>query len=245
MDILYVFIVSCVIGSYMNVWIYRIPRKESVHFPGSHCTSCQTQLKMKDLIPIFSYLSLKGRCRYCGAKISPRYMLIEVLTGILVTLLYIHLGFNITWLMYAILTALMIALSLIDIDHMILPTKIIFFALVVGILGRTTQSLLSQNIMYFINACFTSLVVYIFMRFLYFITTVLFKGEQIGFGDVRYLSMLAFYTSLSSMAYIAYIIILLALFFCLIYKTVFKKKLTAFPFGPFISLGMYLGFFLF
>lgn len=78
----YIFYVGCCFGSFFNVCIDRLPRGESIVTPRSHCTYCGKFLGVLDLIPVFSYLLLKGKCRYCGKKLSPRYMLMELLWGI-------------------------------------------------------------------------------------------------------------------------------------------------------------------
>ncbi|HYF82819.1 MAG TPA: prepilin peptidase [Clostridia bacterium] len=79
----YIFFVGCCAGSFYNVCIYRLPRGESLVRPRSHCTSCGHALGFLDLIPVLSYLTLKGRCRYCKSVVSPRYMLVEIICGIM------------------------------------------------------------------------------------------------------------------------------------------------------------------
>jgi leader peptidase (prepilin peptidase) / N-methyltransferase len=79
----YIFFVGCCMGSFYNVCIYRLPRGESLVRPRSHCTSCGHTLGVFDLVPVLSYLTLKGRCRYCKSAVSPRYMLVEIICGIM------------------------------------------------------------------------------------------------------------------------------------------------------------------
>jgi prepilin signal peptidase PulO-like enzyme (type II secretory pathway) len=86
------FVFGAVIGSFLNVLIYRMPRQQSIVFPHSHCTSCGHRLGAADLFPIFSYLFLRGRCRYCGVGISHRYPLVEFLNGSSFVLAYALLG---------------------------------------------------------------------------------------------------------------------------------------------------------
>ncbi|MGE5629864.1 MAG: prepilin peptidase [Caulobacteraceae bacterium] len=85
---LYVFFTGCCFGSLYNVCIYRLPRKESIVRPRSHCTSCGRYLGILDIIPLVSYISLKGRCRYCGAKIPARYLLAEIQTGLMFLIVF-------------------------------------------------------------------------------------------------------------------------------------------------------------
>ncbi|HCW53501.1 MAG TPA: prepilin peptidase, partial [Clostridium sp.] len=116
MDCLFVVIIGLVIGSFLNVCIFRIPEEQSICFPPSHCTSCQHQLGVLDLIPVLSYVFLGGRCRYCKENISIRYPLIEVLNGFFYLIIYFRFGFSIFTLKYFILTSLLIVISMIDFD---------------------------------------------------------------------------------------------------------------------------------
>jgi leader peptidase (prepilin peptidase)/N-methyltransferase len=84
----YIFFVGCCMGSFYNVCIYRLPRKESLIWPRSHCTSCGHTLGIPDLVPVISYLALKGRCRYCRSAVPIRYMVVEIICGIMFTVLF-------------------------------------------------------------------------------------------------------------------------------------------------------------
>lgn len=84
----YIFFTGCCMGSFYNVCIYRLPRGESLVKPRSHCTSCGHTLGVYDLVPVVSYLALGGRCRYCKSSVSPRYMLVEVLCGIMFAVVF-------------------------------------------------------------------------------------------------------------------------------------------------------------
>ena len=108
------FIIGALLGSFFNVCIYRIPNKKSVVNPPSHCYNCNTRLKPLDLVPILSWTLLRGKCRYCGQKISPRYALVELLTGTLFVLVYIVYGPNIITLYYSLLVSLLVIITLED-----------------------------------------------------------------------------------------------------------------------------------
>lgn len=84
----YIFFVGCCMGSFYNVCIYRLPRGESLVRPRSHCTGCGHTLGVLDLIPVLSYIAIRGRCRYCKAPISPRYMLVEIICGIMFAVVF-------------------------------------------------------------------------------------------------------------------------------------------------------------
>ena len=116
--------VGAIIGSFLNVCIWRIPREESIVFPASHCPVCSHPIRFFDNIPIISWLILRGRCRDCGASISPRYPLMEALTAVLAVLLYWKYGFSLQFLCAFLFTAALIVITFIDIDYQIIPDVI-------------------------------------------------------------------------------------------------------------------------
>ena len=128
-----VFLYGIVIGSFLNVCIYRIPNNQSLISPPSHCGNCNTRLKWKDLVPIGSYLYLKGRCRYCHSKISIRYPLVEGLTGILLVGIYLRYGIGVSFFKYSLLTLSLIVIALIDYDTTDVYSSVVYSGMVVGI----------------------------------------------------------------------------------------------------------------
>lgn len=121
-------------GSFLNVVIHRLPRRESVVFPASHCAACQASIKPWDNIPVVSWLVLRGRCRSCRAPISPRYPLVEVLGGIVTWLLYRHFGLNLTMAAYLWFCLALLAVTLIDLEHRIIPDVITLPGTVLGLI---------------------------------------------------------------------------------------------------------------
>jgi leader peptidase (prepilin peptidase)/N-methyltransferase len=134
MDILFIFVYGIVIGSFLNVCIYRIPRNESLSYPPSHCTSCGSRVKWYDLFPVISYLFLKGKCRYCGENISIRYPFIELLTGLIYILIYVNFGFSFEFLKYVILASFLIVVGIIDLDTTDVYTKTTLPGIILGII---------------------------------------------------------------------------------------------------------------
>jgi len=133
LGILIAFIYGTVVGSFLNVCIWRLPRDESIIRPGSHCPSCSTLLKPWDNIPLFSFLILRCRCRYCGAKISWRYFGVELLTGIYFVLVLHSFGWTINALAYALFGASLIATFFIDLEHWIIPDQLSLFGIGLGV----------------------------------------------------------------------------------------------------------------
>lgn len=127
MEYVLVTVLGLVIGSFLNVCIYRIPREESVAFPPSHCTSCEHRLTAMDLIPVISYIFLRGKCRYCNEKISARYPFIESLNGILYLFVCLKFGLTLIALKYCILISVLIVIGIIDYDTQFVYTNTTIF----------------------------------------------------------------------------------------------------------------------
>ncbi|MCD3297714.1 prepilin peptidase, partial [Clostridium botulinum] len=111
---LQVFVIGLIIGSFLNLCICRIPKNESIVYPASHCTSCQNKIKPYDLIPIISYIILKGKCRYCEEKISINSPIIECLTGVIFLGVYLKYGLTIEFIKYLFLCSFLIIIGCID-----------------------------------------------------------------------------------------------------------------------------------
>ena len=129
------FIFGSVIGSFLNVVILRTPLHQSIVKEPSHCFSCGHKLAWYDMVPIFSWIFLRGKCRYCGAKVSPRYMIIEATTAVLYCLSYLVFGFKWELAFSAVLLAVLIVLSAIDIDHFEIPYWCSITVAVLGVLS--------------------------------------------------------------------------------------------------------------
>jgi leader peptidase (prepilin peptidase)/N-methyltransferase len=131
---LIVFVYGTVIGSFLNVCIYRMPHDESIVKPPSHCPKCNTKLRGLDLVPLLSFLLLGRKCRYCSAKISWRYFGVELLTGILLVLLFAKYHFEVNFFVFGLFATALIAVFFIDLEHWIIPDQLSVFAMVLGII---------------------------------------------------------------------------------------------------------------
>ena len=172
---LIVFIFGTVIGSFLNVCIYRIPKHEDIVKTRSHCMSCGGQLKWYDMFPVFSYLFLRGRCRHCKAKLSVQYPLIEAMNGILYVIIVLLHGVNVDSLLYCLLTSALIVLSVIDFRTYEIPFGINLFILALGLI-RTALDY--HN---FLGYLIGFLAVSAVLAILYYAT----GGRAIGGGDVK------------------------------------------------------------
>ena len=119
------FIYGIIFGSFFNVVGLRVPKKESIVSPPSHCTTCNRRLRALDLIPVFSYLALRGKCRGCGQKISPVYPLIEFITGVLFAFSFFRLGFSYELIIAILFVSLLVIITVSDIAYMLIPDKVL------------------------------------------------------------------------------------------------------------------------
>lgn len=144
MDMAYtilIFVIGVVFGSFFNVVGLRVPKKESIVFPPSHCTTCHRQLTVIDLVSVLSYLILGGKCRSCGQKISWIYPLTELLTGGLFAFSYWQLGFSHEFVVALLFISLLIIIVVSDFVFMLIPNKVLLFFFPLLTLGRVMSPL--------------------------------------------------------------------------------------------------------
>ena len=170
-----IFTYGLLIGSFLNVLIYRIPKKENIAIVRSHCMKCGYQLKWYDLVPLFSWLFLGGRCRKCREKISIQYPLVEAVNGILYVIVFYYYGLSIESLLYCLLFSALLALSVIDFRTYEIPVGFNYFILILGLIRLVTDL---QN---WPTYCIGFLAV---SGFLYLLV-VLSGGRAMGGGDVK------------------------------------------------------------
>ncbi|MDQ2748275.1 MAG: prepilin peptidase [Pseudonocardiales bacterium] len=138
-------LLGLVIGSFLNVVIYRVPRAESVVSPGSHCPHCLTQIKHRHSVPVLSWLALRGKCAYCRTAISPRYPIVEGATALLFAAITIRFGISAELPAYLYLAAIGVALVVIDVDVRRLPDSIVLPSYIVGALLLLPAGLIHQD----------------------------------------------------------------------------------------------------
>lgn len=225
--ILFVFILGTIVGSFINVCIYRIPRGESVVYPSSHCPRCGYNLKPPDLIPLLSYLLLRGRCRKCGTKISVMYPLVELLTGLMFIFAFIKFGLTFEFLSAIILITCLMITTFIDLEHQIIPDKVVLPSLAAGLV---------LNIIFHREDFYNYLLGFALGGGIIFLIVVLSRGGM-GGGDIKLfatvgmflgfrLTLLALLLSFVLGSVVGLILIILKL----------KNMKDAIPFGPFIAL---------
>jgi leader peptidase (prepilin peptidase)/N-methyltransferase len=176
----YCALLGLVVGSFLNVVIYRVPRKESIVSPRSACPTCHMAITPRDNVPIFSWLFLRGRCRGCRSPISMRYPLIEAATAGLFAGVAARIGFSWTLPAYLVLAAGLLALACTDLEHLILPKRIVY-----PVLGMVGASLLAAAA---ITGHWHDLLVAVLSALVWFVIFYAMNAispRALGFGDVR------------------------------------------------------------
>ncbi len=224
-----IFLYGIVIGSFLNVCIYRIPKKESVVTVGSHCMSCGHHLKWYDLFPVFSFLFLKGKCRYCGAKLSYQYPLIETANGILYVIVFLVNGINVQSTLYCFFVSALLTLSVIDYRTQEIPIGINAVILVLGVIvtALDLEHIWSHVIGFFAVSVFLLLCL------------ILTKGRGIGGGDVKLMAVAGLLLGWQNSILGLVIGCLVGSVIQCVVIAVTKEK-TKFAMGPYLSIGMFV-----
>ena len=224
------------IGSFLNVCIYRIPREESIVFPSSHCPNCGTKLLWHDLVPVFSYLVLRGNCRYCGEKISPQYPIVELLNSLIYTLTYWKFGLSFSFLYYAVIFSILIVIAFIDLNEMIIPDILIILILTVTVLYRLLLFLLYSKSFDLLN----SIGGLVLSSFLFILIILISKGGM-GGGDVTLIGSLGFILGIKKILLTIFSAFIFgAIISIILLVTKIREKKDPIPFGPFIILGFFI-----
>ncbi|MDD4754324.1 MAG: prepilin peptidase [Desulfitobacteriaceae bacterium] len=223
-----IFIFGLIIGSFLNVCIYRIPRGESVIYPKSCCPSCGKPLAPYDLVPVLSFLWLRARCRFCQSRISWRYPLVEILTGSIFLMIFLVLEPGMKLVPYFFLASLLIIISFIDIDFYRIPNQLIG----IGFLAGTVLM-----IMFSFNQWGEALLGVLLGGGLLLILAVLSKGGM-GGGDVKLAGLIGFFLGWRLMVIGLFLAALLASIVGIILIALGKKRRKdPLPFAPFLSIG--------
>ena len=236
-----IFIYGLLIGSFLNVLIYRIPRDENIAWPGSHCPSCGHGLKWYDNIPLFSYLFLRGRCRYCGERISLQYPAVEAANAIIYVLLYIFFyQVKLDFVFYALISSALITITFIDLKEQLIPDSLVIAVLILSILHKTLLHFYEGIPFPFLDSLLGLLVAGgIFLLILFF------SGGGMGGGDVTLIGALGFVVGLRSIFLVIFLSFLLgAIISVFLLATRLKSRKDPIPFGPFIVLGFFIVLFL-
>jgi leader peptidase (prepilin peptidase)/N-methyltransferase len=226
-------IFGALVGSFLNVCIFRLPKEESIIWPGSHCPHCNKPIKFYDNIPLISYLLLWGKCRYCKKTISFQYPLIEGITALSSLCLFIKFGPSLSYLFFFAFVAALIVITVIDLYHKIIPDVISLPGIGLGLIA----SLILPQI-----AFFNSLIgVLLGGGSLFIVGTLyqwIFKREGMGGGDVKLLAMIGGFLGWKAVILTILLSSLIGSITGILIMVLKGKDFKyAIPFGPFLSLG--------
>ncbi|WP_093537004.1 prepilin peptidase [Psychrobacillus psychrotolerans] len=228
------FIYGLVFGSFFNVAGLRVPKRESIVRPPSHCTVCDRNLTVKDLVPVFSYVFLKGKCRGCGTKIHWVYPVMELATGLLFAFAYYQLGFTLELVVALLFISLLVIITVSDIAYMLIPDKILLFFLIPLIVLRVFEPL---------SPWWDSIVGAVVGFGVLFLIAIVSKGGM-GGGDIKLFFVIGLV--------LGWVPTLLTLFLASIIGTVIgvislrrtkQGRKTPIPFGPSIAIAAIIAYF--
>lgn len=246
---IYVFIVGACVGSFLNVLIDRLPRNESIVKTRSHCDHCRRKLAWIDLIPVFSYLLLNGKCRHCRSSISIQYPLIELLTGsvfIITSFYFFDQGFKVHDSIFtgaiSLIYLLFIVSSLVvifftDLKYGIIPDKIVYS----GVFASFLYFILNANFLVLSN-----LLSAIFAFAFFFLVYIITHKKGMGFGDVKLVFLLGLFLGFPKIIVALYVAFLAGAAIAIVLIITKRKKFfrDTIPFGPFLVLGTITALFL-
>ncbi|MDO8536554.1 MAG: prepilin peptidase [Candidatus Omnitrophota bacterium] len=237
MDKIIVFIFGSIIGSFLNVCIYRLPKGRSVIFPGSHCPNCTAPIHWYDNIPILSYILLGGRARCCKARISFRYFIVEALTASAFLILFSYFGLTPKSFAYAMMASGLIVATFVDFEIQEIPDEVSIGGLAVGlILSVAFPSILNETarLNSFLNSFLGALAGGGMIYAMGMLGEFAFKKEAMGGGDVKLLAMVG--------AFIGWKLVILTFFLAPVFGSVvgiilkIRQGKDVIPYGPYLSL---------
>jgi leader peptidase (prepilin peptidase) / N-methyltransferase len=223
---------GAVIGSFLNVVAYRVPRRESLVSPGSRCPHCGADVKPYDNVPVVSWLVLRGRCRNCGGPISPRYPLVELATALVFAAVVAVRGFDNDLVLEIPFVSALIALAAIDFDHKLLPNRIVYPMAAYGVIATllVDRGDLVENLIAGAGA------------FLFLLTAVIAYPRGMGMGDVKLAGAMGLYLGLSIIP--AFLVAFLSgslVGVVILAREGVEGRKKAVPFGVFLALGGIVG----
>jgi leader peptidase (prepilin peptidase)/N-methyltransferase len=230
-----------VIGSFLNVCIYRLPREKSIVKPSSSCPSCEKPIMFYDNIPIISYLLLKGRCRQCGAHISIRYPMVELITAFLFFMLFKKYGISLELFVGMLFVSLLIAISFIDLDFRIIPDVLSIGGLIIGFV----LAFFRKPFFFYMDALYGIFLGGGILFVIAYGYELLRKREGMGGGDIKLLGMIGAFCGIKGVIFSLMSGSLLGTMIGIPMMFIKGEDAKyAIPFGPFLSAGALIFIFL-
>jgi leader peptidase (prepilin peptidase)/N-methyltransferase len=238
-------LLGMIIASFLNVCADRLPAGQSLAYPPSHCPACSRRLAAKDLIPVFSYLWLRGRCRYCRATIPRRVLWVEVSTAVLFGLAYWQYGLSVELPIALFYISLFMVILVIDLEHGLILNKIVYPALVVALIisifvPPSQLTHISGEVAYLIDNLpqlgIAQAAIGGGIGFILFFLIVIVSRGGMGFGDVKLAALIGLVTGYLVIVALLMGMILGGLVAVILLGFKIKKRREAMPFGPFLAV---------
>ncbi len=231
---------GAIVGSFLNVCIFRIPKEESIVFPASRCPSCKKPIAPLDNIPVLSFLILKGRCRHCAAPISLQYPLVEILSACFFVLFYYYFGLTAKGVLYLLMALALLTETFIDLRHQIIPDIITLPGIVIGLLASVFFPELHGKERWWAGLLQSFIGVSVGGGFFYItgsIAEMILKKEAIGGGDIKLLAMIGALLGWQGVVWTIFLSSLLGSAFGLYFRI--KSGNERIPYGPYIAAGAF------
>lgn len=231
-----IFIFGLVFGSFYNVVGYRIPNNMSIIFPESHCPNCNHKLKFYELIPVLSYVFLRGKCKKCKKRISIFYPFFELLTGILFLLSYIVFGLNIKFFIAITFISILIIISISDIKYYIIPDEVLITGFILLLIEFIINMLINKLGIFnglikpILNGLGSFAILYLFKA----LGDFMFKKESLGGGDIKLMFIIGFILGFDMSLVTLFLSSFIALPLSVI--SLIKNDNNILPFGPYLSI---------
>ncbi|MDP2820773.1 MAG: prepilin peptidase [bacterium] len=240
---IFIFLFGLAIGSFINCLVHRMEKEESSLFKGSYCPKCRHKLAWFDLIPLLSFVLLKGKCRYCQKEISFQYPIVELVAGILFVLVFFNFGYSLLSVFYFFLIFSLLSIFLFDLKFSIIPDKIIFpsiFAvLIFYLIFFLKDANFSAEILF--NFFLAAILASLFFFTIYFFS----KGKAMGFGDVKLGFLLGLIFGLPKIILVLWLAFIIggpfAIFLIFLKKKTLKSEIAL---GPFLIIASFIIIFL-
>ena len=232
-------VMGSLIGSFLNVCIYRMPREQSIVRPRSRCTQCAKPIAWYDNIPLVSYVWLRGSCRHCHQRISPRYLVVEALTAASTVVILARFGIGLVGLVYVAFVCALIVASFVDLEFQIIPDEISLGGLVIGVLLSVLIPALHGTDSRLLSLERSVIGLLVGGGVLYatgLLGDLVFRKESMGGGDIKLLAMAGSILGWKLVLVTFFIAPMLAVVPGL--AVLLFKRSHVIPYGPFLSLGL-------
>jgi len=231
------------VGSFLNVCIDRLPAKRSLLYPGSGCDNCHRKLSITDLVPVISYLWLRGRCRYCGTRIPLRVLLVETLTGGLFFLAFWRFGLSAEFGITVFWCSIFLVVIFIDWEHKLILNRITYPSAIIALVILAIDSLLPEpiffpEIVYYPEPAVLSGIISGFILLAVFLLIVIIRPGSMGMGDAKLVALIGFVSGFPLVTFSVLIgVVIGGVVAIILLSFKLKGRKDVIPYGTFLAIG--------